>query len=724
MKEIFSKILARLYLDTMEEQIKNIEANDSIQKSIRQLFWMLILIGMAGFLVFWWNTSIIDRQARKITEYRQEVINKVQQINTGINQFAYFTQEYIFLRQEADKGNWKKTEIEEIRSTTDSIWKDDVNYHKDALNVLLSQNEDNILVPTSILYKKLADIQNYHDILFKIDIETSKETKNILQKLNVSINQINKEVKSIVNNQKLAVQADLSSLNLSNTIAGYGILVIFLLVILLVWQGWYRTRKKIRRDVQSLEKQQEQLLGGELPETSSLQLSEFKNLEQYTIELKKSFQRLKVLADQVGAGNFDTNIRVFEGKGVLGNAIGQMRQSLLKIATENEERNWINEGFTLFSDIFQNQSSDSQSFFETVIRNLVDYLGMAQGAIFILHENKKQVGEESYMELQATYAFQKIKYQQKRIEYGEGLIGRAWREKDNIYLTEIPTDYIAISSGLGTSKPKSILIVPLVSDEKIQGVVEIASFTEIGKKEQEFLDNLGESLAATIEKVRSNTENQVILEESREMQEQMKAQEEEMKQNMEQLISVQEVIVHESKNNRIFMDALAKAFLVSELNAKGYYLSVNQLLAKVSGYSQEEIIGNHFSLLLQQRADSVTVKQHWEQIMKGQAIEGQFIRYRKNKFKFWVHEIIYPIANQDGDIEKVITIGYNISKTKEQEEQLKEYLKNISNMEDIIMQKVQETEDKAYNRISKMRSEYQATIAEKDRIISELRQFE
>jgi len=210
----------------------------------------------------------------------------------------------------------------------------------------------------------------------------------------------------------------LKSLHQSNTVAGYGILVIFMIVIFLAWSGAYVTNNKLKTDIKTLEKQQEQLLNGELPEDILLRLAELKAVGQQTIELKKSFQRLKILADQVGKGNFDTNVKVFEGKGILGDAIGQMRQSLLNIAKENEERNWINEGFALFSEIFQNQTSDSDSqiFFETVISTLVSYLGMAQGAIFILNESKKQGVIHRHMELQATYAFQKIKFQQKKVE--------------------------------------------------------------------------------------------------------------------------------------------------------------------------------------------------------------------------------------------------------------------------------------------------------------------
>jgi PAS domain S-box-containing protein len=109
-----------------------------------------------------------------------------------------------------------------------------------------------------------------------------------------------------------------------------------------------------------------------------------------------------------------------------------------------------------------------------------------------------------------------------------------------IYLTEVPQNYISIKSGLGGANPRSILIVPLVVNDKIEGVIELASFNLFQPFEIEFLQKLGESIASTIASVKINERTKHLLDESQMQSEQMRAQEEEMRQNMEEIAATQE----------------------------------------------------------------------------------------------------------------------------------------------------------------------------------------
>ena len=137
--------------------------------------------------------------------------------------------------------------------------------------------------------------------------------------------------------------------------------------------------------------------------------------------------------------------------------------------------------------------------------------------------------------MKSCYAWDKKKFLNHKIYKGEGLAGQAWQEGDIVYLTEVPQNYIKITSGLGDANPTSVLIVPLKVNDQIFGVVEIASFNLFQDFEMEFVQKIAESIASTISSVKVNARTQLLLEESQEMTEQMRAQEEEMRQNMEEL---------------------------------------------------------------------------------------------------------------------------------------------------------------------------------------------
>jgi GAF domain-containing protein len=102
---------------------------------------------------------------------------------------------------------------------------------------------------------------------------------------------------------------------------------------------------------------------------------------------------------------------------------------------------------------------------------------------------------------------------------GFGLIGQCAYEMDYIYRTEIPEDYVTITSGiLGDQKPQSILLVPLISNEKLQGVIEFASIEpEIPELTIRFLKELGEIIARTIFNLRVNQRTEQLLKESQQM---------------------------------------------------------------------------------------------------------------------------------------------------------------------------------------------------------------
>ena len=301
------------------------------------------------------------------------------------------------------------------------------------------------------------------------------------------------------------------------------------------------------------------------------EMAKGKIVNKFTIESKdeigqiaKSINRLiernketAIFADEIGKGNLDVEIENLNEEDVLGNSLLKMKKSLKHAKEEEDKRNkeneiqsWVSNGLAKFSDILRKNNDNLEKLAAEYIFNLVNYLNAKQCGIFIINNNDK---ENIYFDLLAAYAYDRRKYLKKQIERGEGLIGACALEKETIYLTEIPQNYLRITSGLGGANPNSLLIVPLKLENEIFGVLEIASFNKFKKYEIEFVEKLAESIASTFSSVKTNIITSELLEKSQQQAEEMAAQEEEMRQNMEELQATQE---ESSRKNEEFMEQL------------------------------------------------------------------------------------------------------------------------------------------------------------------------
>jgi PAS domain S-box-containing protein len=200
----------------------------------------------------------------------------------------------------------------------------------------------------------------------------------------------------------------------------------------------------------------------------------------------------------------------------------------------NQQRQWASDGIALFAEILRRQ--DTAHLYDTLICQLVKYLKANQGGLFLM----KEEGGENFLELTACYAYDRKKHFKKQIQLGEGLLGQCMREKDTIHLTEIPNDYINITSGLGKANPTTILILPLKSNESMEGVIELASFRTFEPFEIEFLEKLCESIASSVGSVKIHQRTKELLDQFQMQTEEMHAQKEEMRQNIEELEATQE----------------------------------------------------------------------------------------------------------------------------------------------------------------------------------------
>ncbi|MFA0963801.1 cache domain-containing protein [Roseivirga sp. BDSF3-8] len=243
-------------------------------------------------------------------------------------------------------------------------------------------------------------------------------------------------------------------------------------------------------------------------------------------------------AKEIGNGNLTHEFTPLSEQDVLGNELLQMREKLQKTSEEEKQRSWSTQGMAMFGDILRSNQENTVKLCDEVLRALAKYVGINQAAIYLAEE--RPGGDGVQLVMTSVYAYDRKKFMERTIEIGQGLAGQCYLEKETTVLTEVPDDYLTITSGLGEATPKNIVLFPVKYNDDIFGVMEIASFNVFKDYEVAMIERLCESLASTVGSVRTNETTRDLLEKAQMMADEMKAQEEELRQNQEEMQATQE----------------------------------------------------------------------------------------------------------------------------------------------------------------------------------------
>jgi PAS domain S-box-containing protein len=353
----------------------------------------------------------------------------------------------------------------------------------------------------------------------------------------------------------------------------------------------------------------------------------------------------------------------------------EMQEKLQKLSKEDQERRWQAKGRTEIGDLLrqaQRAGSDVSDLCDIFLKKLISYLNANQGCVFLINEEKP---EAPFIELISTYAYNKKKHLQKKLNIREGLLGQCILEKASIYLEEIPDNYIYITSGLGEALPKSLLIVPIKTSEKVLGALEIASFRTFTPNELLLADVLAERLAGTIATIQSNLQTKKLLDASNRINRKLIQKEEQMRINAEELSHTKEELSkklleleQETNLSSYILEAINKTNAAVEFDFNGKILAVNDMYLRVMGYKKEELIGeNETMLLTADELDSQRYQLLWDSLRNGSYITGEYKRISKTGREVWLNGTYNPIFDVDGKPSKVIQFAQFTTEEKEKD---------------------------------------------------------
>jgi HAMP domain-containing protein/CheY-like chemotaxis protein/signal transduction histidine kinase len=238
------------------------------------------------------------------------------------------------------------------------------------------------------------------------------------------------------------------------------------------------------------------------------------------------------VATAVTRGDLSRQITV-EAQGELDELKGNLNQMIanLKDTTEkNTEQDWLKTNLAKFSRMMQGQK-DLEAVSKLIMSELTPLVSAHHGAFYIM---ERESGAP-VLKLIASYAYKERKHVGNRFNLGEGLIGQAALEKKPILLTNVPQDYIQITSGLGEAPPRNILVMPVLFEGEVKAVIELASFLPFSQIHQLFLDQLGESVGVVLNMIAANMRTSELLEQSQNLTQELQSQSLELQQQQDEL---------------------------------------------------------------------------------------------------------------------------------------------------------------------------------------------
>jgi signal transduction histidine kinase/HAMP domain-containing protein/ActR/RegA family two-component response regulator len=251
------------------------------------------------------------------------------------------------------------------------------------------------------------------------------------------------------------------------------------------------------------------------------------NVNQLAANLTNQVRAIAEVATAVTEGDLSRQVQM-EASGevaVLKDTLNEMIRNLRETTRENIEQDWLKTNRERFTRMMQGQR-DLAAVSDMILSELAP-LVRAQHAVLYAMTTPLD-GSEPVLELQAGYGYEERRHLSTSYRLGEGLVGQCAKEKKRILLTDVPSDYVRISSGLGDSPPLNIIVLPIVFEGAVRAVLELASFSAFSATHQAFLDQLPESIGLVFNTIAANTRTEKLLEQSLSLAEELRESNEDL----------------------------------------------------------------------------------------------------------------------------------------------------------------------------------------------------
>ena len=327
-------------------------------------------------------------------------------------------------------------------------------------------------------------------------------------------------------------------------------------------------------------------LGGQarVPGAAGLWRDLTDNVNQLAANLTNQVRAIAEVSTAVTKGDLTRSITV-EASGevaALKDNINEMIRNLKDQTLKNTEQDWLKTNLARFTRMLQGER-DLSTVSNMVLSELAPLVNAQHGVFYVTDQDEDQ---NVHLNLAASYAFTHRKHLANRFKLREGLIGQCAYEKTRILLTNVPSDYVQISSGLGKAAPMNVIVLPVLFEGEVNAVIELASFSTFSETHQSFLDQLMESIGIVLNTIAANMRTEGLLKQSQLLTSELQQQQEELKKTNDRLEQQAKTLRQSEELLRTKQDELQVTN--AELEEKATLLSMQNMQVEAKNREVEQ----------------------------------------------------------------------------------------------------------------------------------------
>ncbi|MEX5637761.1 HAMP domain-containing protein [Parafrankia sp. FMc2] len=256
------------------------------------------------------------------------------------------------------------------------------------------------------------------------------------------------------------------------------------------------------------------------------------NVNELAGNLTRQVRAIAEVTSAVATGDLTRSITV-EAKGEvaeLKDNINAMVKSLRETTRANQEQDWLKTNLARVSGLMQGHR-DLATVAELVMDELTPLVDAQHGTFFLTDV----ADGDAVLRLIASYGYAGNAAVPVIFKVGESLVGQAARTKKPILVAETPADYVRISSSLGQARPVNLIVFPILFEDRVLGVIELASFTPFTEVHRDFLNQLMETIGVIVNTIIANSRTDALLVESQRLAGELQARSGELQVRQEEL---------------------------------------------------------------------------------------------------------------------------------------------------------------------------------------------